>query len=124
MVIHNKDPQSTSFYQDFLEKISQKLKCNDSILQALSQHYAITGNTAKSLQINRKVLKLHPHDPVAHYNLACGLALKKRAQEACQALSKAIQLGYHDWQWIREDTDFDNIRHTDDFRQLLPPSQR
>ncbi|MDR2419740.1 MAG: hypothetical protein LBD40_00220 [Puniceicoccales bacterium] len=123
MVIHNKDPQYTSLYQDFLEKISQKLKCNDSVLQALSQYYTLTGNTAKSLQIDRRILKLHPHDPAAHYNLACGLALKNKTNEACQALSKAIQLGYHDWQWIREDTDFDNIRHADAFRQLLPPSQ-
>jgi tetratricopeptide (TPR) repeat protein len=96
MVIHNEDPQPTSFYQDFLGKISQKLQHHEPILQALSQYYALRGDTAKSLRIDRKILKLHPHDPIAHYNLACGLALRKKTKDACQALSKAIQLGYHD----------------------------
>jgi tetratricopeptide (TPR) repeat protein len=123
MKTDNEDPQGTSFHQDFLEKIFQKLKSNERILQTLSQHYILTGNISKSLQIDRKILKLHPDDPIAHYNFACDLALKKKAKEACEALSKAIQLGYCDWQWIREDVDFDGIRHLDCFRQLLPSSQ-
>jgi tetratricopeptide (TPR) repeat protein len=123
MATHDEESQHTPFCQDFWEKISQRLKKDERILQTLSQHYNSTGNLSKSLQIDRKILKLRPNDPIAHYNLACDFALKKKTKEACDELAKAIQLGYNDWQWIREDTDFDGIRHTDNFRQLLPPSQ-
>jgi Flp pilus assembly protein TadD len=119
-MVDNEGPQYASFHQDFLEKISQKLKHDERILQTLSQYYTSIGNTTKSLQMNRKILKFRPNDPLVHYNLACDLALKKKAKEACDALAKAIQLGYNDWQWIRDDTDFDGIRHLDCFCQLLP----
>jgi hypothetical protein len=56
---------------------------------------------------------------LAHYNLACSYALLKKVDPAIKALRKAIELGYCDFRYLREDHDLDAIRHDPRFRQLL-----
>jgi tetratricopeptide (TPR) repeat protein len=71
------------------------------------------------LQIDRRLVQLRPTDALAHYNLACSYALLKKVDSAIKALRKAIELGYRDFRYMREDRDLDALRRDPRFRQLL-----
>ena len=60
-----------------------------------------------------------PADALAHYNLACSYALLKRPEQSLKTLRRAVELGYRDFRYMREDHDLDSIRHDPRFRQLL-----
>ena len=62
---------------------------------------------------------VRPNDPLAHYNLACSYALLKRGEQALKILRRAVELGYRDFRYMREDRDLDAVRNDPRFRQLL-----
>ena len=43
----------------------------------------------------------------------------RNARVALKTLRKAVELGYRDFRYMREDRDLDSIRHDPRFRQLL-----
>jgi hypothetical protein len=54
-----------------------------------------------------------------YYNMACIESLDKKTKEALENLELSFQKGYADYEHIQKDTDLDNIRNTDEFKQLL-----
>src|ERR671933_591009 len=70
-------------------------------------------------EIDKRLVQLRPNDPLAHYNLACSYALLKRPDLALKTLRRAVELGYRDFRYMREDRDLESIRHDPRFRQLL-----
>ena len=69
--------------------------------------------------MDRKLVRLDPDNPTAHYNLACSLALKKRKKDAVAALSKAIAKGFHDYVWLSKDPDLNSLREHPEFVAML-----
>ena len=62
---------------------------------------------------------LLPEDDLARYNLACSLARAGQADEAIDALSRAILLGYDDLAHMEADPDLESLRDHPDFQALL-----
>jgi hypothetical protein len=40
-------------------------------------------------------------------------------EKACELLNYAIKKGYNDWEWIKKDSDFDNIRNSDCYKKIM-----
>jgi tetratricopeptide (TPR) repeat protein len=89
------------------------------VLRVLGNGLTLKGRYNEGLVIDRRLVQLRPRDPLAHYNLACSYALLKHSEQALRTLRKAIELGYRDFRYIREDSDLDAVRHDPRFRQLL-----
>jgi tetratricopeptide (TPR) repeat protein len=107
------------FELDFFESI---LGRNPELLDVLRVHgnnLTLKGRFADGLIIDRRLVELRPNDPLAYYNLACSYSLLKKIDHALRALRKAIELGYSDFRYLREDHDLDAMRHDPRFRQLL-----
>ena len=85
--------------------------------------YTKQGRIADGLKMDRKLVRLRPDNPTAHYNLACSLALSRRPREALDALERAIDLGYDDADWMRQDPDFKGLQHHPAFEKLLAKLQ-
>lgn len=96
-------------------------RCDDfiDVLRVHGNNLSLKGRYAEGLQIDRRLVALRPNDSLAHYNLACSYSLLKKREAALKALRNAIELGYRDFRYMREDRDLDNIRHDPRFRQLL-----
>lgn len=62
----------------------------------------------------------HRHD-IAHFNLACYLALSGETDRAIDELSLACGLNPECRQFARDEPDFDSLRTDERFRQLLRP---
>ncbi|MEE9368684.1 MAG: tetratricopeptide repeat protein [Pontiella sp.] len=103
----------------FLQKIAERLPEDLEILQALADLYTKTGNYEKGLEIDVKLSQQLPVDDLVWYNLGCSYSLTNHPDEAFEALTKAVELGYGDYDWMKTDSDLNKL-HTDPrFESLL-----
>lgn len=107
------------FEIEFFARILERFPDYVDILRVQGNNLTLKGRYADGLQIDKQLVRLRPHDPLAHYNLACSYALVRRPDQAIKALRRAIELGYRDFRYMREDRDLDSVRHDPRFRQLL-----
>ena len=107
------------FELDFFSGILKRHPDYVDVLRVLGNLLTLKGRYAEGLQIDRRLVQLRPGDALAHYNLACSYALLKRPDQALKTLRRAVELGYRDFRYMREDRDLDSIRHDPRFRQLL-----
>jgi len=89
------------------------------VLRAHGNNLTLKGRYADGLEIDKKLIQLRPTDALAHYNLACSYALLKKPDLALKTLRRAVELGYRDFRYMREDRDLESVRHDPRFRQLL-----
>lgn len=111
--------ETYSFELGFFESLHKKMPRDVRVASILAHLYTETGRLTDGLRIDRKLVRLTPDDPTAHYNLACSLALRHRVSEAVCALRTAIVLGYTDFSWMCHDPDLANAHGSCEFRQML-----
>ena len=107
------------FELDFFANI---LVRNPSFVEALKIHaknLAMEHRHEEGLQYDRRIAGLRPDDSLAHYNLACSFALTRQPNEALDSLRKAVELGYRDFKYMKQDRDLELIRKDPRFRSLL-----
>src|SRR5262249_8576471 len=107
------------FELDFFARILDRYPDYVDVLRVQGNNMTLRGRYAEGLQIDKRLISLRPGDPLAHYNLACSYALLKRPEQALKTLRKAVELGYRDFRYMKEDRDLDSIRQDPRFRQLL-----
>jgi tetratricopeptide (TPR) repeat protein len=103
----------------FLQKISERLPEDLEILQALADLYTKTGKFEEGLEIDRRLSQLLPNDDLVWYNLGCSLSLTNHADEAFEALTRSVELGYADYDWMKTDPDLNNLHSDPRFESLL-----
>jgi tetratricopeptide (TPR) repeat protein len=107
------------FEIDFFSGVLEHKPDYVDVLRIMGNNLTLKGRYIQGLVIDKRLVQLRPKDPLAHYNLACSYALLRRTDQALRTLRKAIELGYRDFRYLREDHDLDSIRHDPRFRQLL-----
>jgi Flp pilus assembly protein TadD len=107
------------FELEFFEAILQRYPEYIDVLRIHGNNLTLKGRFAEGLKLDRRLVQLRPHDPLAHYNLACSYSLLKKVDFALMALRKAIELGYRDFRYMRQDHDLDAVKADTRFRQLL-----
>ncbi len=110
------DPQ---FEIGFYEAILRRNPDYTEVVGLLGALYTRVGRIADGLKMDRKLVRLEPDNPTAHYNLACSLALCKKRPAAHQSLRKAVSLGYDDVDWMLQDPDLEILKPDPEFKQLL-----
>jgi tetratricopeptide (TPR) repeat protein len=113
------DRNQLDFEVEFFGRILDRSPEYVDVLRVQGNNLTLKGRYAEGLQIDKRLVKLRPGDALAHYNLACSYALLKRTEQAIKNLRRAIELGYRDFRYLKEDRDLDSIRHDPRFRQLL-----
>ena len=103
----------------FFENLHRRMPKDARTASVLAHLYTETGQIDAGLRIDRKLVRLLPEDPTAHYNLACSLALKERFEDAVASLRTAVELGYEDFKWMREDPDLVELQEFPGFLNFL-----
>ena len=107
------------FEIEFFESVLRRNRDYAAVIELLAGLYTKQGRIADGLRMDRRLVKLQPGNPTAHYNLACSLALIKRNGAALRALRDAIALGYRDFDWMQQDPDLDALKDRPEFLELL-----
>jgi tetratricopeptide (TPR) repeat protein len=113
------DQNQIDFELDFFGGVLERAPDYVDVLRVMGHLLTLKGRYPEGLQVDKRLVSLRPSDALAHYNLACSYALLKRAEPALKTLRRAVELGYRDFRYMREDRDLDAIRHDPRFRQLL-----
>ena len=103
----------------FLQKISERLPEDLEILQALADLYTKTGKYEEGLDIDLKLTQQLPNDDLTWYNLGCSYSLTNHPDEAFEALTKAVEMGYCDYDWMKTDPDLSKLHPDPRFESLL-----
>jgi len=110
------DPQ---FEIEFYEGILRRNRDYTEVVGLLGALYTRVGRITDGLKMDRRLVRLEPDNPTAHYNLACSLALCKKRPAAIQSLRKAVSLGYDDVDWMLQDPDLEILKTDPEFLNLL-----
>jgi tetratricopeptide (TPR) repeat protein len=120
------DGQSDDWVQllgGFEVRLARAVLQNDpehvSALQMLGGSLTRLGRHEEALGVDRRLVRLMPSDPVAHYNLACSQSNLGHVDEAFRSLDRALDLGYRDFRFLREDPDLENVRRDPRFKDFL-----
>ena len=116
---HATDQNQIDFELDFFTGVLERSPDYVDVLRVMGHLLTLKGRYAEGLQVDKRLVGLRPNDCLAHYNLACSYALLKRNELALKTLRRAVELGYCDFRYMREDRDLESIRHDPRFRQLL-----
>ncbi len=86
-------------------------------------HYALDLAIVNRLDEARaeaaKALALSPNDSLMMYNAACFYSLIGEKQTAIKVLKDSIKQGLEDYEWIKRDSDLDNIREEPEYIELM-----
>jgi tetratricopeptide (TPR) repeat protein len=107
------------FEIEFFAKLIATVPEFTDVLRAQASNLTTKGRLQDGLAVDKQLVAVRPHDPTAHYNLACRYALLKQAEQALGSLRKAVELGYRDFGFMMEDRDLESIRKDPRFRQLV-----
>ncbi|MFO0967051.1 MAG: hypothetical protein U0793_15905 [Gemmataceae bacterium] len=118
-LVRSPEQSQLDFEIEFFDGILKRCPEYLDVLRVQGNNLTLKGRFAESLHIDKRLVQLRPLDPLAHYNLACSFALLKKTDPAIKTLRRAIELGYRDFRYMREDRDLDFIRNDPRFKQIL-----
>ena len=104
---------------DFFEQLLSQNESAVEVLRILAELVSQKGDLKRAVSLDRRLVSLLSEDPLARYNLGCSLAKAGHQQEAIDALSQAILLGYDDLDHLEVDPDLVSLHDTPEFRNLL-----
>lgn len=104
---------------EFLQRIAKRLPEDTEVLRALGDLYTRTGDYSEGLRVDERLSQLCSEDPLVWYNLGCSLALTGGKEDALEALSRALELGYDDYEWMKKDPDLAVLRGDPRFESML-----
>lgn len=111
--------EDLDFEIKFIESVVERRPQFVEALVALGDLYTKRGFYEKGLVIDEKLSNLRPQDPLVFYNLACSYSLLRNIDGALEAVKKAVDLGYRDFDYMQYDNDLDNLRQDGRFREFL-----
>jgi tetratricopeptide (TPR) repeat protein len=87
-------------------------------LQLLGDNYTRRGRYADGLQVDERLARLEPRNPLVLYNLACSYALTGQFERGLTTLARALRHGYRDFNWLRRDPDLRKLRRHPGFTKI------
>ena len=102
-----------------LEGVRRRCPDDDLVWRALADLYTRVGRYEDGLAEDLKLANAFPCEPDIWYNLACSHALLGHIDEAFRALHKAVECGYSNVEWMKQDEDLLSIRKDPRFQQVL-----
>jgi tetratricopeptide (TPR) repeat protein len=91
----------------------------DRVQNDLASVYAESGEYEKALGLFQKTLEQWPDNAGTYYNIACMYSRLNRLQASIDWLNKAVDKGYHNWNLIKTDSDLENLRKTQLYKEFI-----
>lgn len=105
-----------------LETIQRHLEMNPHDTRALyfgAQNLVLVGENEKGVELAERALGQDQDEPVVLYNVACFYALQGDPDRSIELLTKAVDEGWGDKEWLETDSDLNTLRGDERFKALL-----
>jgi len=103
-------------FQKSIELIENAQIKDNSIL---AYSYFFMGNNARAIQSLYIDIAERPYNPWPYYNMACLYSLMNRVPDAINFLEQAFDKGFTEIEHMGKDSDLNNIKNTQEFRELI-----
>ena len=117
------ETQAKTLFDDFEISLCRAASDADSrnhrALELLGQALTRAGRHPDALEVDLRLTRLRPRDPVVFYNLACSYSHLEELDGAFTALRRAFELGYNDYPHLLRDPDLEKVRRDRRFKALL-----
>ena len=117
---HNDIDFEIGFYENVLKGSPDFIEA----MMALADLYTKKGLHREGLHLDERLSRLRPGNSVIFYNLACSYSLLNNSYAALNAVKKAIELGYDDFEHLYNDQDLANLLADPEFQQYLKDAQK
>jgi adenylate cyclase len=105
-----------------LDTIQRHLEMNPHDTRALyfgAQNLVLVGENEKGKELAERALGQDQDEPVVLYNVACFYALQGDHERSIELLTRAIDQGWGDKEWLETDSDLNVLRKDPRFKALL-----
>ena len=105
-----------------VEVVERRLEFNPDDVPLLldgASALASLGETRRSLEWAQRILDRTGDDALVLYNLACLYSVAGEVSSAMDALERSYEAGLADPDWMREDSDLDNLRDHPRYKALV-----
>ena len=105
-----------------VEVVERRLEFNPDDVPMLldgASALAALGERQRSLEWASRILDKAGDDALVLYNLSCLYSLAGEVTSALDALEQSYEAGLADPEWMRQDSDLDNIRHHPRYKELV-----
>jgi len=85
----------------------------------IAKSHASVGEYETARLYFEKVIHLKPDTRETYYYMAVTYARQNRSVESVEWLRRAIQKGFNNWEFLKNDRQLDNIRKSSDYRKLI-----
>ena len=110
---------NTKFEIEFYENILKERPDFVEALKALAELYTKSGRYLDGLKLDQQLIRLLPDDAIVYYNIACSYSLLADIDKSLDAIKKAVELGYNDFNYMHTDPDLENLRKDRRFTQAI-----
>jgi len=114
-----REQSQVDFEIEFLGRLLERDPFLVAALRAQANNLAAKGQSARALQLDRRLVGLTPENAIAWYNLACSYAVLGMIDPAFSALQRSLELGYRLIHHLRRDPDLKSLRRDPRFAHLL-----
>jgi adenylate cyclase len=84
-----------------------------------AQNLVLVGENDKGRELAERALGQDQDEPVVLYNVACFYALQGEHDRCIELLTRAIDKGWGDREWLETDSDLNAVRGDARFKALL-----
>src|SRR5262249_7660575 len=105
-----REQSQLDFEIEFFARVLERDPLYTDALRVHGNNLAAKGLYARSLQLDRRLVRLLPERPIPWYNLACSYAVLGMLEPAFAALQRALDLGYRHLEHLRRDPDLKSLR--------------
>ena len=112
---HAETPDTTSHAEAVVTADPENLPA----LRALAELYTRVGQYERGLELDLRLTRLSPSDPVAWYNTGCSYSLLGDMRQSLESLRQALSRGYRDIEFMERDPDLEAVRGHPGFRELM-----
>jgi tetratricopeptide (TPR) repeat protein len=113
------DLDQSEFELELFEQVLERAPEDWTVLRLVGELLARKGRFDRALEIDRRLAALRPEDCIAHYNLACSLAMQGERHQALEHLTRSLALGYRDFAHLDLDPDLDSLRDEPAYTALM-----
>jgi superkiller protein 3 len=107
---------------DALKHYQKAFALHPGSLQAIKKlaiAHAMKGQYDKAIELLHKMITLQPDDTEPYYYMAGIFSRQNNINDSIAWLKIAIAKGYNNWDRLKIDSNFDNIRETSFFKALV-----
>jgi non-specific serine/threonine protein kinase len=117
-----REAAATAANRQRVEVVERRLEFNPDDVPMLldgASALAALGERQRSLEWASRILDKAGNDALVLYNLACLYSLAGEVTSALESLEKSYAAGLADPEWMRQDSDLDNIREHARYKELV-----